>query len=433
MKTKVLSIIILSASILLCSACTGNNPKKSPASSAPVAQGSVTESVPDKQESSKPASESETSRKESSAADKKTEESSSAEASQSIRQSSDESTPALSDKELKDMETVGDVIAERTSQDDYQNGDINKRSEIALALLNDLADKGLIIKESIYYDGNGGNISFSYSCGALGGIMLREFDPYMNGIPNNNTETSKQTENNNSRSDTSSLTSTISIPQSDKAQLGEKLLDTFIASADEEKGESKGLFNSLIEKIKKSSHTEMAITGNINSDGKFGIISLEKQISGNNKFISTRHNMGDYNFETNQSMIQKNGVTYILNNNNKTYFISEDDDNTDIFDNLFMFGESIGNEISHGKCILDGNEVSFEMFEDSSGMNTVAYFDADSFIKAEIYETKDFGIEIGTATLAGYLYIAADIPVDEGLYEIPSDYKMTENINSTID
>ena len=46
--------------------------------------------------------------------------------------------------------------------------------------LNELADEGLVIRDSIFADEDSDNVSFTYSCGVLGGVMLREWDPMMN-------------------------------------------------------------------------------------------------------------------------------------------------------------------------------------------------------------------------------------------------------------
>ncbi|MDD6345421.1 MAG: hypothetical protein PUA51_04270, partial [Oscillospiraceae bacterium] len=60
------------------------------------------------------------------------------------------------------------------------------KAEYALEILNNLAENGteeypysLIQKNSIYYNGND-MISYSYKCGAGGGIKLEPFDPLLN-------------------------------------------------------------------------------------------------------------------------------------------------------------------------------------------------------------------------------------------------------------
>lgn len=91
----------------------------------------------------------------------------------------------FTDNELADMEAVDNAIAQLTQAEEYENSTIEERTEKALALLNKLADEGtaerphsLIIKESITVSDD--TISFSYKSGVLGGVMLKEFDRYMN-------------------------------------------------------------------------------------------------------------------------------------------------------------------------------------------------------------------------------------------------------------
>ena len=86
----------------------------------------------------------------------------------------------FTDKELNDMETVDNAITELISAPDYKDLTVPERRERALALLNKLADEGLVIRESIYAGENDDNISFEYSCDISGGIMLKDFDPNFN-------------------------------------------------------------------------------------------------------------------------------------------------------------------------------------------------------------------------------------------------------------
>ena len=50
------------------------------------------------------------------------------------------------------------------------------RKAAALEQLDDLVQQGLVAKGSIYADEENGMVSFSYSCGALGGILLEDPD-----------------------------------------------------------------------------------------------------------------------------------------------------------------------------------------------------------------------------------------------------------------
>lgn len=93
---------------------------------------------------------------------------------------------AFTDTELCEMEAVQNAISELMQSDGFSALDTAQKAERMLTLLNELADNGtaeyaypLIAKPSIYHDG-GDMISFSYSCGVLGGIKLEPFDPMMN-------------------------------------------------------------------------------------------------------------------------------------------------------------------------------------------------------------------------------------------------------------
>ena len=91
----------------------------------------------------------------------------------------------FTDKELADIVAVDDAISEWISSDEYKNASIEERTELAVAFLTGLADNGteerpysLVDKESIFAEGY--MVSFNYACGISGGIMVKEFDEYMN-------------------------------------------------------------------------------------------------------------------------------------------------------------------------------------------------------------------------------------------------------------
>ena len=272
-----------------------------------------------------------------------------------------------------------------------------------------------------------GRISFSYSSGVLGGIKLTAFDPMFNGTdpesPVSVPEVSEQQSKPSASSE--SVTSYISVPESDMKLVNKKDLTPFLTSAEKDTGESKNMFSAFIEKMKNSKHSEFAIAGDIASDGKTGVLCLERQSSGDRKYLSIRHDMEDYSLDNNQTLILKDNVTYILDNKNKTWRTSTDPNETGYFEVLFSFGDTVGNEKAHGTCLLDDKNVYFEMIEDDTGMTTVAYFDGDEFIKAEIYESENAAYENSDSILAGYFYAVVDIPINEKLFDIPSDYSKT--------
>ena len=99
----------------------------------------------------------------------------------SAQQDSSESD-TFTDEELKAMEITDEKLGELTNTDEFKNGDLETRKKLAEDTLNELAKDGYVIKDSMYVSDD--MISFSYKGGALGGIQLKGFDPYMNGTKN---------------------------------------------------------------------------------------------------------------------------------------------------------------------------------------------------------------------------------------------------------
>ena len=93
-------------------------------------------------------------------------------------ESSDESHEGFTEQELADMEETDKRISDLTKSDEFQQADVSARMELAQALLTELAEEGLVKEGSVYAGGD--TVSFQYSCGVLGGVMCREFDPMMN-------------------------------------------------------------------------------------------------------------------------------------------------------------------------------------------------------------------------------------------------------------
>ena len=93
----------------------------------------------------------------------------------------------LTDQELTDMEEVDHAILVLKGKIDYMKMTPEKQAEKMDALLQQLAEAGtenapypLIEKDSILYDSYGMQFSFMYTCGVLGGVRIRPFDPQMN-------------------------------------------------------------------------------------------------------------------------------------------------------------------------------------------------------------------------------------------------------------
>lgn len=158
--------VICMAMLMLCS-CNGNNSKtasevsKLSGTSAAVSESSAKSESSEKSESSV-----------------KSESSAETERSEEQSESSDESHEGFTEQELADMEETDKRISDLTKSDEFQQADVSARMELAQALLTELAEEGLVKKGSVYAGGD--TVSFQYSCGVLGGVMCREFDPMMN-------------------------------------------------------------------------------------------------------------------------------------------------------------------------------------------------------------------------------------------------------------
>ena len=92
----------------------------------------------------------------------------------------EESYKPFTEQELADMETVGDRLKELTDSQEYNAASLAERRTMAVKLLNELSDEGLVIRESICAPDDNDLVSFRYSSDVLGGIMLKEWDPMIN-------------------------------------------------------------------------------------------------------------------------------------------------------------------------------------------------------------------------------------------------------------
>lgn len=87
-------------------------------------------------------------------------------------ESDSEEESAFTEEELEDMSYVNDAIKELHKETDYVNGDTGKRQELAMSLLWGLEREGYV--SDVHYDGRN-LVSFVYSCGVDGGILLVDF------------------------------------------------------------------------------------------------------------------------------------------------------------------------------------------------------------------------------------------------------------------
>lgn len=92
--------------------------------------------------------------------------------------SSESTEKGLTEEELDQMSQTEERISSLCKTEAYKNASVGQRAEMAKQLLNELADEGLVIRDSIAFHES--NISFQYRCGVLGGMKLKEWDPNMN-------------------------------------------------------------------------------------------------------------------------------------------------------------------------------------------------------------------------------------------------------------
>lgn len=80
----------------------------------------------------------------------------------------------LTASEVKEMQQTDAAVTALTDSAAYAGMSEEERQVAALAQLDELAAQGLVKKDSIYVDVKNGMVSFAYSCGALGGILLTD-------------------------------------------------------------------------------------------------------------------------------------------------------------------------------------------------------------------------------------------------------------------
>lgn len=80
----------------------------------------------------------------------------------------------LTASEVKEMQQTDAAVTALTDSAAYAGMSEEERQAAALAQLDELAAQGLVKKDSIYVDAENGMVSFTYSCGALGGILLTD-------------------------------------------------------------------------------------------------------------------------------------------------------------------------------------------------------------------------------------------------------------------
>ena len=88
----------------------------------------------------------------------------------------DTAKSTLTTGDAAEMQQADAAVTALTDSADYAAMSAADRRAAALEQLDDLVQQGLVAKGSIYADEENGMVSFSYSCGALGGILLEDPD-----------------------------------------------------------------------------------------------------------------------------------------------------------------------------------------------------------------------------------------------------------------
>ena len=83
---------------------------------------------------------------------------------------------SLTASDVKEMQQADDAVTALTDREDFEQMTQAQRSEAAQQQLDALVQQGLVEKGSVYTDEENGMVSFSYACGALGGILLTDPD-----------------------------------------------------------------------------------------------------------------------------------------------------------------------------------------------------------------------------------------------------------------
>ena len=90
---------------------------------------------------------------------------------------------SLTAADVREMQQADTAVTALTESGDYAQMDEDERADAALQQLDALTEQGLVKKGSVYVDAENGMVSFSYSCGALGGILLTDPEEETAAVP----------------------------------------------------------------------------------------------------------------------------------------------------------------------------------------------------------------------------------------------------------
>ena len=81
---------------------------------------------------------------------------------------------SLTAADVRGMQQADAAVTELTDSEDYTRMSEDERINAALQQLEELTRQGLVKQGSVYTDAENGMVSFTYSCGALGGILVAD-------------------------------------------------------------------------------------------------------------------------------------------------------------------------------------------------------------------------------------------------------------------
>ena len=102
----------------------------------------------------------------------------------------------LTTADAQEMQQTDSAVTALTGSDAYAEMTRAQRLDAAVAQLQQLAEEGLVSARSLHVDKENGMVSFAYSCGALGGILLEDPDEENTAADLQLAETAQQTAQN---------------------------------------------------------------------------------------------------------------------------------------------------------------------------------------------------------------------------------------------
>ena len=150
------------------------------------------------------------------------------------------------------------------------------------------------------------------------------------------------------------------------------------------------------------------------NDNSASSARVELQRQGDKQVMTIEYDFGSDSYS--DTTIIKDGKVYELDNHEKTYYIDKfcmDDlymaSIIGDFDNWFSYTPSL-----EGTMEINGESVAYEVYELYSFKSAV-YFLRDDYCKIEMYDGM-------SGLLCGYETITLDMPINEALFDIPTDY-----------